>query len=137
MEHLPHITPDLPGEAKQRIKEWRGEGDFHNTFYRILQQPALVTCKNCGDAGFVMISFTRAGPFDSVPNHRFGETITYYGGSEEVGPGWYIISRTISFDCHHCIKSTQKTDVPKVSPAIIHSKLNGITKDKAVRKDLE
>ena len=133
---MTHITPDLPIAAKEAIRKWRAEGEFNNTFYRVLQQKPMANCQNCGDAGFVMVSFTRAGPFENVPNHRIGETITWFDGNEEAGKGWYIISRTRSFDCQHCKKTTQKTDtpVPKVDPQKVQTEISGMTKDKSIRE---
>ena len=116
MNNLAHITPDLPYEAKKRIRDWRAEGKFNNAFYRVIQQKPLTQCRNCADAGFIMVSFTRAGPFENVPNHRKNETITWFDGNEKAGKGWYIISQTRSYDCQHCERSKKMADEPKAPP---------------------
>ena len=120
-----HVTPDLPREAKTQIKSWKSEGKYNGTFYRVLEQFPNAKCKNCSDAGFIMVSFTRAGPFNSVPNHKPGEVLTWFDGNAEAGKGWYIVTKTISYPCHRCEASNKKEDEPvkMVSPETIESEL--------------
>lgn len=103
-----HVTPDLPNEAVKSVTNWKSESKFNNAFFRVIEQTSEAICKNCGDAGFVMVSFTRAGPFQDVPNHRVGETLTWFEGNQECGKGWYIITNTISYKCHHCESSVRE-----------------------------
>jgi len=122
-----HITPDLSGRAKGDIKRWRAEGEYNKAFHKVLEQYPGARCKNCGGAGFIMVSFTRAGPFDAVPNHRPGETLTWFEGNNQAGKGWYITNKTISYPCHHCDSANAKQDEPRdtsrVKPETIQAEL--------------
>ena len=128
-----HITPDLPREAKIQIKSWRSEGKYNKTFHRILEQYPNAHCKNCGDVGFIMVSFSRAGPFDSVPNNKSGEVLTWFDGNDEAGKGWYIINKTLSYPCQHCEASSKKQDAPRdttlVKPETIGAELGGVRRE--------
>ena len=98
------VTPYLPKVAKEDIKDWRSKGTYNNAFHRLIDQVGNVTCQNCGNSGFLLVSFSRAGPFESIPNHKSGETLTYFEGNQFAGKGWYIIVKTRSFDCPECRK---------------------------------
>lgn len=128
-----HITPDLPRGALMEIKEWRSGSKYNNSFYRVLEQTPVAVCKNCGDSGFIMVSFTRAGPFDTLPNHKAGETITWFNGNEQSGRGWYIVVRTISYDCQHCDRLRAKKDESHVSvnPKAVQKKLVDLAEHKS------
>ncbi len=98
------MTPYLPKITKEDIKDWRSRGTYNNAFYRLIDQVGNVTCNNCGDSGFILVSFTRAGPFQEIPNHKSGEILTYFEGNQFAGKGWYIVVKTNSYDCPECRK---------------------------------
>lgn len=136
---LVHITPDLPQVALNDIKDWRSKSKFNNVYHRVVEQSPIARCRNCGDTGFILISFTRAGPFEDVPNHKVGESITWFDGDEQCGKGWYIITNTISYDCHHCERSRAKADeTPKkpIDPEIVQSKMKKLVDEKASKSYL-
>lgn len=97
-----HVTPFLPAIAREDIEDWKRRKTTNNSFHKLVEQVGDIECQNCGDAGFLLVSFSRAGPFRSVPNHRVGETLTYFDGNQFCGKGWYIIVKTRSFDCSNC-----------------------------------
>ena len=96
------ITPFLSKDAQYQITEWKNKKTTNNAFHRLVEHVGNVECQNCGDAGFLLISFSRAGPFQNVPNHPKGETLTYFEGNQFCGKGWYIIKRTVSYPCSNC-----------------------------------
>jgi hypothetical protein len=96
------VTPDLPIEARKEMSDWERSSVNHKAFVRILEQFPNAECKNCGDSGLIYVSFTRAGPFRETPGHHIGEKLTWFGGDGIVGKGWYIVSKTSSYQCHHC-----------------------------------
>ena len=108
-----YITPTLPAKAGFDIAAWSSKSRYHRTFIRPLMQIDGVFCKNCVDADFVMVSFVRAGPFGSVPNHGKGETLTWFDGDEKAGKGWYIIKYTVSYDCPMCRPEGDRLESPK------------------------
>lgn len=128
-----HIIPDLSFVAKQQIKSWRSEGKYNQAFYRALEQLPNVKCKNCGDTGFVMVSFTRAGPFNSIPGHKPGEVLAWFDGNENAGKGWYIVTKTISYPCQHCEannkKEDEQIDTSRVKPETIQAGLEEIARE--------
>ena len=97
-----YITPTLPQKAYTDIANWKMKGKYYIAFICALMQADGVHCKNCVDADFVMVSFCRAGPFARVPNHKIGETMMWFDGSELAGKGWFIIKQTVSYDCPLC-----------------------------------
>jgi hypothetical protein len=97
-----HITPFLSKDSRIEIQEWNARKNEHNAFHRLIDQVGNVECQNCGDFMFLLVSFVRAGPFRSVPNHRVGETLTWFDGDQSHGKGWYIVVKTRSFDCDNC-----------------------------------
>lgn len=111
-----HVTPDLPKDAMEKIKLWEKESRYNKVFHRVLEQLSNAECKNCGDAGFIMVSFTRAGPFESVPNIKKNESLTWFDGNELCGKGWYVVEKTMSYPCHHCDGMQRKEDKPKIPP---------------------
>lgn len=129
--HKQHVTPDLPARAKIEIKEWRSKGPYHRTFHRVLEQFSNARCKNCSDAGFILVSFTRAGPFSSVPSHGRKETITWYDGDEHCGAGWYVIVRTESYTCHHCENASPKEEKVTVDPQGVQQELESVMQGKS------
>lgn len=97
-----HVTPFLSKDSRIEIQDWKNRKEVHNAFHRLIDQVGNVECKNCGDFQFLLVSFARAGPFRSVPNHRVGETLTWFDGDQFRGKGWYIVVKTRSFDCDNC-----------------------------------
>ncbi len=95
------IKPYLPEGAKQDIRDWTAKNKNHKAFYRVIPQ-MNASCQNCGDALFLMVSFARSGPYSQVPGHRRGESLTWFDGSQSAGAGWYIVARTMQYDCPHC-----------------------------------
>ena len=108
-----YITPTLPTKARFDISAWRTRGKYHNAFIRPLVQIDGVLCKNCVDDGYVRVSYCRAGPFASVPNHKAGETLTWFEGDEKNGKGWYIIAHTASYDCPLCRPEGDRLEGPQ------------------------
>ena len=96
------ITPILSKDARTAISEWNEERTYNNSFHRVIHQVGNITCQNCGDAQFVLVSFARAGPFEAPPNHAKDESLTYFDGNQFCGKGWYIIKRTVSYPCSNC-----------------------------------
>ena len=111
--HPRYITPTLPTKANFDIATWRGRGKYHNAFIRPLVQIDGALCKNCVDDGHVRVSYCRAGPFASVPNHKAGETLTWFDGDERSGKGWYIIQNTVSYDCPLCRPEGDRLESPE------------------------
>jgi hypothetical protein len=96
------VTPFLSKDDRAEISEWNARNTYNNSFYRVIRQVGNISCQNCGDAGFIVISFTKAGPFESVPGHAKDESLTYFEGNQFCGKGWYIVKRTVSYPCSNC-----------------------------------
>ena len=106
-----YITPYLPKQATQEMKEWMKSG--RAAFQRVVIVSSRADCKNCQDERVIYVSFCRAGPFKEVPGHGVGEALTWFDGGPGLGAGWYIIAsmktkkgnsvaRTVAYPCPHC-----------------------------------
>lgn len=98
--HEKFITPYLPQEAEQDIASWRQQGKL--AVQRVLPMAMRAQCRNCQDAEFVLVSFVKAGPFREVPGLSRGDTLNWTDGLDGHGPGWLIVTKTISYTCPHC-----------------------------------
>jgi hypothetical protein len=60
----------------------------------------IPACPNCDGMEMVYIRLAEAGPYKTPGS---GKNIsTWYDGDGQYGKGWYIIDRTIGFECPHC-----------------------------------
>ena len=92
------VTPYLPVDAKQEMRGW--ERGKKPTFARVMEQYPNAKCKNCGDRGFIMVSYCGKGPtFAPITTAKAS---LYFEGNAQFGKGWYQIERTISYICPHC-----------------------------------
>jgi len=128
------VVPDLPLQAKMEVRAWRKENKHNDAFHKVIEQLDVARCRNCGDYGQVLVSFTKAGPFRDVPNHKRGEVITWFDGDGESGKGWYVVVMTKSYECHHCDNEGKKTvPVPDVGKSkVIQQEIEGFVKGKSV-----
>ncbi len=97
-DHNTYITPYLPQEAEEDIRNWRAKDK--PAMQRVLPESSHAQCRNCQDSQFVLVSFCKAGPFNQVPGISRGETLTY--NDQGPGIGWYIVKQTLSYECPHC-----------------------------------
>ena len=95
----PTVAPYMPGEA--RVAAQAHERTGHPAFVKAYEKSTSpLACPNCQDVGAVMLTLAKAGPFKSPP----GGVITWFDGNEQYGQGWYVIDRTMQFDCPECAK---------------------------------
>lgn len=103
VDQLTYVTPSYPVDAYEEAAAWEKRGGYNTAFFRILPKAPEPGCRNCQDAGFVMIAFCRAGPFrQGPPGHKKGETLMWFEGDHKRGQGWYISTKTISYECPAC-----------------------------------
>jgi len=96
----PTVAPYMPGEARvaAQAHERTGYPAFVKAYERATNPLA---CPNCQDVGAVLLTLAKAGPFKSPPSNG---VITWFDGDERYGKGWYVIDRTMQFDCPECAK---------------------------------
>lgn len=127
------VTPDISSQARLEVRTWKAENKCNNAFYKVIEQLDDASCRNCGDYGQVLISFTRAGPFSNVPNHKKGESITWFEGDGECGKGWYIVVITKSYVCHHCDGISKKIPSPDVDKSeAIKQEIEELAEEKSI-----
>lgn len=111
------VTPYLDKEAKVDCQSWeRGGG---KAFIRVMDQPEYCRCRNCGDRGYVIITFCSKGPYKTPATST--KPSTYYPGGPRHGQGWYLIERTVQYTCANCKgdpESLPAPELPLVEPAV-------------------
>jgi len=98
---MTHIIPYLTSTIKDDIAAWSGP-----KFLWVIDQSENARCKNCGDVGYVYVTFCEAGPFRSPPGTR--KPIKWYDGGPDAGKGWYIVGETRAYLCPHCKIAAQE-----------------------------
>jgi predicted RNA-binding Zn-ribbon protein involved in translation (DUF1610 family) len=116
---MTYITPYPPNDAIVAARNWMRE---HNqpVFILAMNQnldPTLhiPTCPNCDDVGFIFLRLAKAGPL-KVPG-SLAEVSTWFDGNGQFGKGWYIIEKTLSFDCPEC--SGRKIMAPNLMKSMV------------------
>lgn len=98
--YRPLVTPYLPedGKATARAHEKSGLPAFIKAYEKSINP---LDCPNCQGMGFVLLTLASAGPYNSPLPHR---VITWFDGDDRYRKGWYLIDRTLQFDCPECRK---------------------------------
>ena len=101
---MAHITPYLPKDAMVIAKQWAKD---HNMPVFVLaydhsDDPKLhiPSCKNCSGAEVIFLRLIKAGPYKN--NGSLKDISTWYDGDGQYGKGWYIVDRTLAFECPAC-----------------------------------
>ena len=92
------ITPYLPAEARSDIREWELAGKI--AVHRVAESNPRALCQNCMDHGVIYVSYLGAGPTRQPITIK--KPSTYIEPGELLKPGWYIITRTVTYICPHC-----------------------------------
>lgn len=93
------VTPYLPQEARMAAQAHERLG--HPAFVKAYDKSSNpLACPNCQGVGFIILNLAKAGPFKSPP----GGVITWFDGNEKYRQGWYVIDKTLAFDCPECHK---------------------------------
>jgi hypothetical protein len=96
----PMVTPYIPKEATVTAKAHERTG--HAAFIRAYDKSHNpLVCPNCQGIGFVLLVLTSSGPFSSPSPMG---VLTWFDGDELHGKGWYVIDRTMQYDCPECKK---------------------------------
>ena len=96
----PTVAPYLPKEAIATAQAHEKTG--HAAFVKAYDKAhSPLACPNCQGMGFVHLVLTKSGP-NSSPSP--GGVLTWFDGNERYGKGWYIIERTLQYDCPECKK---------------------------------
>jgi len=93
------ITPDMGGQAEQRIKYWE-RTEKAPAFVRVLGEDADADCPNCAGYGAVLISFCKYGPSAAPLTNK--KPSTYFPGNGRFGKGWNLIEQTLALPCPRC-----------------------------------
>lgn len=97
ISYPPTVTPYLPGEGKAAVQVHERNG--HPAFVKAYERSANpLACPNCQGVGMIVLNLAASGPFKSPP----GGVITWFDGNEKYGKGWYVIDKTLAFECPEC-----------------------------------
>ena len=100
---LVYVTPYLPPQGVQAAKSHKIATKRPVFIKAFLHDPTMSNyCKNCGGGRRVVMNLIEKGPYRDVPTTQ--NAITWFDGDGENGKGWYVIERTLSFDCPECVK---------------------------------
>jgi hypothetical protein len=97
-KYPPTVAPYLPKEAvaMAQVHERQGQAAFVKAYERAVNP---LVCGNCQGIGFVMLVLTKAGPLSSPSPSG---VLTWFDGDEHHGRGWYVIDKTLCYDCPEC-----------------------------------
>lgn len=105
-----------PPAAHQEMKKWRSKKAYNRAWPLGVDATAACECKNCGDIRYLYVAFIKAGPFQSPPNLKEGQTLKWCEGDETIKQGWYIVHNLRAYECPVCMGASRVADPAEKKP---------------------